>query len=56
MHAEILDVSSLYNDYAQPLGMWAECLRIIHYAGSAAADPATVRTLWDHALLKVGLK
>lgn len=40
-----LDVSDLYNSYAQPLGMWDMCLQICNFAGSVPSD--YVRQLWD---------
>jgi hypothetical protein len=54
-----VELSILYNGYAQPYGMWDICLQMIHFAGGGggggAAEPsAVVRTLWDHELLRVG--
>ncbi len=53
-----LELSVLYNSYAQPYGLWDVCLQMIRFAGGGgggAADPAAVvRTLWDHELLRVG--
>ncbi|GLC36182.1 hypothetical protein PLESTB_001371300 [Pleodorina starrii] len=52
-----LELSVLYNTYAQPYGMWDICLQMIRFAGGGggggAAEPsAVVRTLWDHELLR----
>lgn len=40
-----LDVSDLYNAYAQPLGMWDICLEICNFAGNVPSE--YVRQLWD---------
>ncbi|GIL76872.1 hypothetical protein Vretifemale_6406 [Volvox reticuliferus] len=50
-----LDLSELYNAYAQPFGLWDICLQMIRFAGGCGNGdpPAVVRTLWDHELLRV---
>ncbi|GLI65285.1 hypothetical protein VaNZ11_008776 [Volvox africanus] len=49
-----LDLSELYNAYAQPFGLWDICLQMIRFAGGCGNGdpPAVVRTLWDHELLR----
>lgn len=40
-----MDISELYNAYAQPLEMWDMCLEICNFAGNVPAE--YVRQLWD---------
>lgn len=40
-----LDISDLYNAYAQPLELWDVCLEICNFAGNVPAE--YVRQLWD---------
>lgn len=53
-----LELSTLYNAFAQPYGIWDICLQMIRFAGGgggdAAAEPkAIARTLWDNEILRV---
>ncbi|MEW5305512.1 MAG: hypothetical protein WDW36_008046 [Sanguina aurantia] len=51
LNSSLLDVSSLYNDFAQPLALWGLCLRLVHFAGGPVEE-VVVRTLWDNTLLQ----
>jgi hypothetical protein len=45
LQSSSLDISDLYNTYAQPLELWGVCLDICNFAGNVPAE--YVRQLWD---------
>eukprot|EP00879_Flechtneria_rotunda_P014909 GHRR01015578.1.p2 GENE.GHRR01015578.1~~GHRR01015578.1.p2 ORF type:complete len:614 (+),score=290.82 GHRR01015578.1:3672-5513(+) len=45
LQSSSLDISDLYNAYAQPYELWGICLEICNFAGSVPAE--YVRQLWD---------
>lgn len=45
LQSSSLDISDLYNSYAQPLELWGVCLDICNFAGNVPAE--YVRQLWD---------
>ncbi|KAF8069564.1 NUP155 [Scenedesmus sp. PABB004] len=45
LRSAALDISDLYNSYAQPHELWDACLEICHFAGNVPAE--YVRQLWD---------
>lgn len=51
LETTLLDLSALYNDYAQPLCMWDICLRALDTSDTASAHPDIVRSLWENLLV-----
>ena len=44
LHSELMDITKLYGDFAEPFGL-AECkLAIVHCAGHY--DPTLIKALW----------
>jgi len=50
LDSQLLDLSQLYNDYAQPLGMWDACLRVLDLSDSAESHVDYALSLWGNLL------
>ncbi len=48
LNAELLDISQLYQDFAEPFRLWECQLSILHCAGHH--DPPLVESMWEHIL------
>lgn len=48
LNAELLDISQLYQEYAEPFELWECQLAILHCSGHQ--DPMLVETMWDNII------
>eukprot|EP00096_Caligus_rogercresseyi_P005390 TRINITY_DN2077_c0_g1_i1.p1 TRINITY_DN2077_c0_g1~~TRINITY_DN2077_c0_g1_i1.p1 ORF type:complete len:1265 (-),score=396.32 TRINITY_DN2077_c0_g1_i1:325-4119(-) len=48
LNSDLLDISTLYQDFAEPYGLWECQLAVLHTAGHP--DQMLIETLWEHII------